>query len=109
MTDERVINFAGLHPGIYVSLTIADNGKGMDTQTRDRVFEPFFTTHFPGRGLGMAAAYGIVKNHDGWISIESKVNHGTVVCIYLPAVGPLEEATMLSPLPMEQARQGSSF
>lgn len=110
MTDERVKNFAGLRPGVYVSLTIADNGKGMDTQTRDRVFEPFFTTHFPGRGLGMASVYGIVKNHDGWISIESEVNQGTVVCIYLPAVGYMEEATVISQLPInKKAQQGSSF
>lgn len=87
MTNERIKAFAGLAPGIYVSLTVADNGKGMNEETRRRVFEPFFTTHFPGRGLGMAAVYGIVKNHDGWISIESQVDHGTEVCIYLPAVG----------------------
>ena len=86
MTHERTAAFAGLVPGSYVSLTVADNGKGMNEKTRRRVFEPFFTTHFPGRGLGMAAVYGIVKNHAGWISIESQVDYGTVVCIYLPAV-----------------------
>jgi signal transduction histidine kinase len=58
----------------------------MDEATRSRVFEPFFTTKFKGRGLGMAAAYGIVKNHNGWISIESKLDGGTIVRIYLPAV-----------------------
>ena len=109
MTDQRAKAFAGLRPGTYVSLTIADNGKGMDTETRDRVFEPFFTTHLPGRGLGMAAVYGVVKNHDGWISIESEVNQGTAVCIYLPAAGSLEQATMLSQLPMKQAQQGASI
>jgi signal transduction histidine kinase len=69
-------------------LAVADNGKGMDDETRRRVFEPFFTTHFPGRGLGMAAVYGIVKNHDGWIVIDSQVDQGTSVCIYLPAFDP---------------------
>ena len=54
-----------LKPGYYVSLTIEDNGTGMSEETRIRVFEPFFTTKFQGRGLGMAAVYGIVKNHDG--------------------------------------------
>jgi two-component system cell cycle sensor histidine kinase/response regulator CckA len=87
MTEERAKAFAGLVPGIYVSLTVRDNGKGMDDETRSRVFEPFFTTQFFGRGLGLAAVYGIVKNHDGWISIESQANQGTTVCIYLPAIG----------------------
>jgi signal transduction histidine kinase len=88
MTDERVSAFSGLVPGLYISLAVADNGKGMDDETRRRVFEPFFTTHFPGRGLGMAAVYGIVKNHDGWIVIDSQVDQGTSVCIYLPAFDP---------------------
>jgi PAS domain S-box-containing protein len=86
MTDERVKHFSGLAPGIYASLTVEDNGKGMGEETRGRVFEPFFTTHFPGRGLGMAAVYGIVKNHDGWISVESQLGKGTIVKVRLPAL-----------------------
>jgi signal transduction histidine kinase len=86
VTAERVKAFAGLVPGIYVSLTVADNGKGMNEETRSRVFDPFFTTNFLGRGLGMAAVYGIVKSHDGRISIESQADQGTVVRIYLPVV-----------------------
>lgn len=86
MTDERVKHFSGLAPGIYASLTVEDNGKGMGEETRNRVFEPFFTTHFPGRGLGMAAVYGIVKNHDGWISVESQLGMGTIVKVRLPAL-----------------------
>ncbi len=77
---------AHFQPGSYVCLTIADDGKGMDKETNDRIFEPFFTTNFQGRGMGMAAAYGIVKNHDGWISVESELGKGTVVQIFLPAV-----------------------
>ena len=92
MTGERVKAFAGLAPGVYVSLSVTDNGKGMDEETRSRVFEPFFTTHFQGRGLVMAAVYGLVKNHDGWITIESEVDEGTTVCIYLPAVDSMSEA-----------------
>jgi signal transduction histidine kinase len=86
MTDESVKPFSGLAPGIYASLTVEDNGKGMEEETRSRVFEPFFTTHFPGRGLGMAAVYGIVKNHDGWISVESQLGMGTIVKIRLPVL-----------------------
>jgi len=80
--------FAKGHPdlksGYYVSLTIEDNGSGMSEETRSRVFEPFFTTKFQGRGLGMAAVYGIVKNHDGLVMVDSEFGKGTVVRIYLP-------------------------
>jgi PAS domain S-box-containing protein len=83
-------DFAKQHPslkhGHYVCLTIEDNGKGMDDETRSGIFEPFFTTKFQGRGMGMAAVYGIVKNHDGWISVDSELGKGTVVQIYLPAI-----------------------
>lgn len=72
-----------LKPGSYVSLTIEDNGSGMSEETRMRVFEPFFTTKFQGRGLGMAAVYGIVKNHDGLVMVDSELGKGTVVRIYL--------------------------
>jgi len=75
-----------LPPGPYICLIIEDDGKGMDKKTMDRIFEPFFTTKFHGRGLGMAAAYGIVKNHDGWISVNSEPGLGTDVRIYLPVV-----------------------
>jgi two-component system cell cycle sensor histidine kinase/response regulator CckA len=91
VTEERAKDSPGLKPGPCVSLTIEDNGKGMDEATRSRVFEPFFTTKFQGRGLGMAAAYGIIKNHDGWISVESELGKGTTVRIYLPAILDAEE------------------
>lgn len=76
----------GLDPGLYVCLSIEDDGTGMDEETRKGIFEPFFTTKFQGRGMGMAAVYGIVKNHDGWISVDSEANKGTVVRIFLPAL-----------------------
>jgi two-component system, cell cycle sensor histidine kinase and response regulator CckA len=91
ITKEDAKAFPGLSPGPYVSMTVEDNGRGMDEETKKRAFEPFFTTKFLGRGLGLAAAYGIVKNHGGWISIESQIGRGTSVCIYLPVVHELEE------------------
>ena len=88
--DDVDVDFAeqhpGLKPGLYVCLTVEDDGKGMDEETRNGIFEPFFTTKFQGRGMGMAATYGIVINHDGWISVDSELGKGTVVQIHLPAI-----------------------
>jgi PAS domain S-box-containing protein len=85
--EECVKDHPGLMPGRYASLTIRDDGKGMDEETRNRIFEPFFTTKFQGRGLGMAAVYGIIRNHRGWISVESQLAEGSLVHILLPVAG----------------------
>lgn len=82
-----------LSPGEYVCLSIADNGKGMDEETRERIFEPFFTTRFEGRGLGMAAAFGIITNHNGTIKVASQKNKGSTVSIFIPLVPHEAEST----------------
>ena len=84
--EDFVRDCPALKPGPYVSIAFEDDGKGMDKETRERIFEPFFTTHFMVRGLGMAAAYGIIRNHDGWITVDSELGKGTRIVVYLPAV-----------------------
>jgi signal transduction histidine kinase len=73
-----------LMPGDYLVLQISDNGPGMDTAVKQRVFEPFFSTKFEGRGLSLAAVYGIMKSHNGSVQIESDPGQGTTVRLYLP-------------------------
>ncbi len=86
LDEEFVKSNPDINTGAYVSLAVEDDGKGMGEEAKSKIFEPFFTTKFQGRGLGMAAVFGIVKNHGGWISVDSELDKGTVVHIYLPAV-----------------------
>jgi signal transduction histidine kinase/CheY-like chemotaxis protein len=83
-------------PGTFVALTVSDTGAGMDEETLARVFDPFFSTKFTGRGLGMSAVLGILRGHQGAIFIDSGVSRGTRVRVLFPMAGeaPSSEAAL---------------
>jgi PAS domain S-box-containing protein len=91
-------------PGPFVSVSVSDTGCGMDATVREHLFEPFFTTKDVGKGtgLGLATIYGIVKQHEGWIEVETAVNQGSTFTVFLPAVlgAPKPVAERSSTLPM---------
>ncbi|HOK08987.1 MAG TPA: PAS domain S-box protein [Candidatus Hydrogenedens sp.] len=75
-----------LKEGLYVVLEVVDTGCGMDEEAKIHLFEPFYTTKFTGRGLGMATVLGIVRNHKGGIKVYSEEGKGTTIKIFLPAI-----------------------
>jgi nitrogen-specific signal transduction histidine kinase len=86
---ERMSSIHGDIPsGEWIVISVSDTGVGIPRDILPRIFEPFFTTKEPGKGtgLGLAQVYGIVKQHDGFIDVESEVGRGTKFTIYLPAL-----------------------
>ena len=96
-----------VRPGKYVYLRATDTGVGMDEPTQAKMFEPFFTTkpHAEGGGLGMAMVYGLVKQHEGFVLVDSRVGGGTTVSIYFPLAPRLDQVEQ-KPTPSPVASGG---
>ena len=83
------------HPGSFVFVKVSDSGCGMDEETQRRIFEPFYTTKFTGRGLGMSSVMGIIKSHNGAILLDSKPGSGSTFTVLLPLCA-TEDTTALN-------------
>ncbi len=86
--DSPLRGYDDIAPGDYVVLSVADNGAGISPEDINRIFEPFYTKKVMGRsgtGLGMAVVWGTVKDHQGYVEVESRLGRGTRVTVYLPA------------------------
>ncbi len=95
-------------PGEYVAVVVRDTGTGMDEVTKARIFEPFFTTKAAGMesGLGMAMVYGLMKQHRGFVEVESAVGRGTAVTVFFPVTVP-EPASDVPPGIADQQQSSS--
>jgi len=88
LDDEMVRAYPNLEPGSYVKLAITDTGHGMDADTVNRIFDPYFTTKEKGKGtgLGLAVVHGIVKGHGGFINVRSRPGKGTTFELFFPKI-----------------------
>ncbi len=86
LIDEPIDNKNKYKIRPCVKITIQDNGCGMDKEIMSRIYEPFFSTKFQGRGLGLSAAYGVIDNHGGDIYVESELEKGSKFDVFLPCV-----------------------
>jgi PAS domain S-box-containing protein len=103
--DQEFCTPHNVEPGPYVKIVLTDTGIGMSPKIIQRIFEPFFTTKDVGKGtgLGLASAYGIIRNHKGMIQVESEPGQGTSFMIYLPAC---QSASLAHPVAMEEMIEG---
>jgi PAS domain S-box-containing protein len=93
-----------LEDGRYVKTTIADEGIGIPKEYLSRIFDPYFTTKQTGTGLGLSTSYSIIKNHGGYITVESELHVGTKFVIYLPAKGHAVSAEAKPEMPIRKGR-----
>ncbi|MBL8611143.1 MAG: PAS domain S-box protein [Myxococcales bacterium] len=107
--DEAAASALGVATGDYVVLEVEDSGAGIDPTVREKLFEPFFSTKDSGTGLGLASAYGIVRQLGGTIAVESEAGAGAVFRVYLPKVEPPREGAPRASAPRRATGRGESI
>jgi two-component system, cell cycle sensor histidine kinase and response regulator CckA len=107
MLDD-VLADASLAAGDYAFIRVADTGGGMDPKIMRQIFEPFFSSKFIGRGLGLAAVRGIIRAHRGAIHVTSRPGEGSVFTLYFPVHGPRTETAAVEPPARKQDAGGSN-
>jgi signal transduction histidine kinase/ActR/RegA family two-component response regulator len=90
---DEIVDKTGMKPGRHIKIAVRDTGHGMEPAVMERIFEPYYTTKEPGKGtgLGLSVIHGIVKNHGGDVTVNSKPGDGTTFCVYIPAIDRVEE------------------
>jgi len=106
LDEDRAAQYPDLNPGRYVNLKVSDTGHGISTMEIDRIFDPYFTTKEVGKGTGMglSVVHGIVKNHEGAISVKSEYGKGTTFSIFFPVI---EEQTAIEAESVEKLPTGN--
>ncbi|MCC6213321.1 MAG: response regulator [Polyangiaceae bacterium] len=109
LSAEEVAGHAGVAPGEFVVLSVADDGHGMPAEVASRVFEPFYTTKEPGRGtgLGLAVVEGAARAHHGFVALETAEGRGTTFRVHLPATDAPAITRGPPPRRIERARRGT--
>ncbi len=97
--EQAMLQSGSVRQGSYICLSVSDTGHGVPREIHSKIFEPFFTTKPVGKGtgLGLATVFGIVQQHHGWINVDSEVDQGTTIRIYLPHRQPLARVKSADP------------
>lgn len=108
LLSSPILGDRDFRPGCYIRLTVADTGVGMPPRVQDRIFEPFFTTKEQGKGtgLGLSTVFGIVKQSNGFLTVESIVGEGSRFSVFLPATGPEKTTQPNAASPVPNAMHG---
>lgn len=102
LDQDQCDDIPGAQPGTYVRLSVTDTGRGMDQETMQHIFEPFFSTKTKGTGLGLTMAATIVRQHQGWIEVHSEPGEGSTFQVYLPAFLEDLEYEVEEPIPLPE-------